>query len=144
MLIQILSHCSVCEISLRLFDQANRMSVELGLKIQILNLLMIDFLSQLIFMFIIFCCISIHLISSFLTFVITRLRFVQLFTFIIYPWRKGRCDFLNHSVFVLSFALNMQKALPVNTHIVELSIDQYDLAVGKTEGFAIHKAFYHL
>ena len=76
MLVQILSHRSICEISLRLLDQSNRIIIELGLKSQILNLVMLDFLSQLIFMLIIFGCISIHLISPFLAFIITRLRFV--------------------------------------------------------------------
>jgi hypothetical protein len=138
MLVQILSHCPISEISLRFFHESHRIRVELGLKIQILQLLRRHFLPKLVLVLIVLGSVGVHLVRPFLTFLVhSRLGLVQLLALIVDAWRESRRRLLMHSVNVARLALVKEMLFATYAHIVELSIDEYYLTIRKTECLSV-------
>jgi hypothetical protein len=145
MLIQILSHRPISEIPLRFFHEPDRVRVELGLKIQILQLLRRHLLPELVLVLVILGCVGIHLVRPLLAFLVqSSLRFVQLFALVVDAWRKDRRRLLVHSVNILRLTLRKHMLLPIDAHIMELAINKYNLAIGKTERLAINQPLNYL
>ena len=145
MLVQILAHRPVSEISLRFFHESDRVCIELWLKIQILQLLRRHLLPQLVLVLVVLGSVRVHLVCPLLALLVqSSRRFVQLFALVVDAWREGGRRLLENAVVVARLPLRKEVLFATDAHIVELPINKYDLSIRKTECFAIDQPLNHL